>query len=300
MAEGPENVKERQSDISSSKEDVSDSAEPVKNEEEEVLQNIFELDYQPDCPVCLQQASYPVRLPCGHMFCFLCIKGVALRSRKCAICRQPISPDYLDKPTLVKVVSGQSSSSDKAPSDPPADEYVWFYEGRNGWWQYDTKTSKEVESAFKGGKRSCTLLIAGFLYLIDFENMFQMRRNEPGRRRRIKRDKPNADRKGVAGIRLKGLTVSELADLKNQTTETSTADNQWTSTEDVSVQALSGSPTEAANRDCDDSASSTSDKESAPDETTHEFACFMLMQPLIAHSESYHNSPVLGDVNAPS
>lgn len=28
-----------------------------------------------DCPVCLQTVTYPVRLPCQHVFCFLCIKG---------------------------------------------------------------------------------------------------------------------------------------------------------------------------------------------------------------------------------
>lgn len=31
-----------------------------------------------DCPVCLQSAAYPVRLPCQHVFCFLCIKGKRL------------------------------------------------------------------------------------------------------------------------------------------------------------------------------------------------------------------------------
>lgn len=174
-------------------------------EEDSSLQDVVEVEFHPDCPVCLQPTFYPVKLPCGHIFCFLCIKGVALRSRKCAICRQVISTQYLDKPTLVKVsekTQNPSSKSDlKESSAQEESEYKWYYEGRNGWWQYDDKTSKEVESCFKSGKRSCTLLIAGFLYLIDFENMFQMRRNEPGRRRRIKRDKCDVDSKGIAGIR---------------------------------------------------------------------------------------------------
>lgn len=130
---------------------------------------------------------------------------MALRSRKCAICRQTISADYFEKPTLVKVTdnvqTAKTQPKENTAQDEDKSEYLWYYEGRNGWWQYDDKTSKEIETSFKSGKRSCTLLIAGFLYFIDFENMFQMRRNEPGRRRRIKRDKCDVESKGVAGIR---------------------------------------------------------------------------------------------------
>ena len=162
----------------------------------------IEIDYQPDCPVCLQSCYYPVKLPCGHIFCYLCIKGVALRSRKCALCRHSLAPDYLESPLLVKVVDGASKREEASKSKEDSQEYGWYYEGRDGWWLYDEKTSAEVEKAFKGGQRSCTLLIAGFLYVVDFKNMFQTRKNEPGRRRRIKRDKRDVESKGVAGIRI--------------------------------------------------------------------------------------------------
>ena len=85
------------------------------------------------------------------------------------------------------------------------DEFQWFYEGRNGWWQYDQRTSVEIEkhhkvtsgkyrgqqniltngkqikrklilfSNVKDGDKRCELLIAGFLYIVDFEHMFQYR-----------------------------------------------------------------------------------------------------------------------------
>ena len=44
------------------------------------------------CSICLQQFTYPVELPCKHIFCFLCIKGFALNqtSARCALCRQDI------------------------------------------------------------------------------------------------------------------------------------------------------------------------------------------------------------------
>lgn len=179
-----------------------------------VLQTVEEVDYHPDCPVCLQSCFYPVKLPCGHIFCFLCIKGVVLRSRKCALCRHSVTVDYLENPTLIKVVdkdnkeSKASKADVKHVEDDDPQEFGWYYEGRNGWWAYDEKTSTEVEKAFKNGQRTCILLIAGFLYVIDFENMFQTRKNEPGRRRRIKRDKRDVESKGVAGIRIPTSTRS--------------------------------------------------------------------------------------------
>ncbi|KAK3703574.1 hypothetical protein QZH41_006906 [Actinostola sp. cb2023] len=224
MAERSEKTALQDSSVLSTKdESTKPQIDQTNDVEDYSLQDVVEVEYQPDCPVCLQPAFYPVKLPCGHIFCFLCIKGVALRGRKCAICRQVIATEFLEKPTLVKVAEKghQSKSGLKENVAQDEAEYLWYYEGRNGWWQYDDKTSKEVESCFKSGKRSCTLLIAGFLYLIDFENMFQMRRNEPGRRRRIKRDKCDVDSKGVAGIRKPQSTQNP--EVANSNTDT---DNQ--------------------------------------------------------------------------
>lgn len=65
-----------------------------------------------------------------------------------------------------------------------------------GWWQYDERTSKELEACYKSGERTCELLIAGFLYIADLDNMLQLRRNDPSRRRRIKRDLATIPKKG--------------------------------------------------------------------------------------------------------
>ncbi len=82
------------------------------------------------------------------------------------------------------------------------DGQQWFYEGRNGWWQYDERTSAEMEEKYKKNLKTFDILIAGFLYVIDLENMIQYRRNDPTRRRRIKRDLVTIEKKGVAGIKL--------------------------------------------------------------------------------------------------
>lgn len=65
-----------------------------------------------------------------------------------------------------------------------------------GWWQYDERTSKELETCYKSGERTCELLIAGFLYVADLDSMLQLRRNDPSRRRRIKRDLNTIPKKG--------------------------------------------------------------------------------------------------------
>ncbi|KAK9298854.1 hypothetical protein QLX08_007959 [Tetragonisca angustula] len=149
-----------------------------------------------ECAVCLQPCIYPARLPCNHIYCYLCVKGVANQSKRCPMCRQEIPPDFLNRPQLVEVDEAQKES------EHFEEEYQWFYEGRNGWWQYDQRTSHELETAYKQGKRNCELLIAGFLYIADFGSMLQLRRNDPSRRRKIKRDLYNVPKKGVAGLRL--------------------------------------------------------------------------------------------------
>lgn len=148
-----------------------------------------------ECAVCLQPCVHPAELPCHHVFCYLCVKGVANQSKRCPMCRQEIPPDFLERPRLVEL-----DEVDKSLEVTEA-EYRWFYEGRNGWWQYDERTSSELETAYKEGKRSCELLIAGFLYVADFDCMLQLRRNDPSRRRKIKRDLFNIPKKGVAGLR---------------------------------------------------------------------------------------------------
>lgn len=128
------------------------------------------------------------------------------------MCRREIPSSYLEHPALVNsevnetaiestetsTASGQQESQDESEED-----FKWFYQGRNGWWEYDERTAQELEHHHKKGDKSCELLIAGFLYSIDLENMLQCRRNEPHRRRQIKRDLSAnvADKKGVAGIR---------------------------------------------------------------------------------------------------
>lgn len=149
-----------------------------------------------ECAICLQTCVHPVQLPCSHIFCFLCIKGVAIQSKRCALCRQDIPVEFCNDPTLLR-------KEDLLREVSFEDGYQWYYQGMNGWWQYDERASTEIEENYKKGVKTLEMLIAGFLYIIDFENMLQYRRNDPTRRRKIKRDLVSIpDKKGVAGLKV--------------------------------------------------------------------------------------------------
>ncbi len=67
-----------------------------KIKKEQIL--ISKLD---DCSICLERLLHPCKLQCGHVFCFLCIKGFLLQSSECALCRCKIRSNYSVKPEQV-------------------------------------------------------------------------------------------------------------------------------------------------------------------------------------------------------
>lgn len=142
-----------------------------------------------DCCICLEEANIPIKLPCKHIFCFLCIKGEAENydRAKCPLCRAGFDLDYLKKPELVDDLKSNS---------------VWKYSGRNfGWWDYDEKTNLILEEEYKKDPKSrIEIYISGAEYIIDFEQMVQIRKNLD-RIRNIKRDETYIS-KGIAGIRI--------------------------------------------------------------------------------------------------
>ncbi|ODN00195.1 hypothetical protein Ocin01_06485 [Orchesella cincta] len=152
-----------------------------------------------ECPICLQPCMHPVELPCHHVFCFLCIKGVAMQGpqSRCAICRAQIPYSVLTNPHLKDV-----SQLTKEPK--VANGYQWYYESRSGgWWQYDERTMQDLEKAFSNKLLTCQLLLAGHIYVVDFTQMIQYRSNNRNVSRRIKRG-INLEKRGVAGIRISG------------------------------------------------------------------------------------------------
>ena len=84
----------------------------------------------------------------------------------------------------------------------------WFYEGSQGCWQYETRTSGGLEDVHTRGIRKLELLIVGYIFIINFENMCQYQRDDPSKCRRIKRDLFNISKKGVAGIQIQANNFS--------------------------------------------------------------------------------------------
>jgi E3 ubiquitin-protein ligase RNF146 len=70
-----------------------------------------------ECAICLQPCVHPVRLPCSHMFCYLCMKGVAVRNRRCALCRADIPEDFVRRPILVAAQEAVQSKGQEPSSD---------------------------------------------------------------------------------------------------------------------------------------------------------------------------------------
>ncbi|KAI1285599.1 E3 ubiquitin-protein ligase [Halotydeus destructor] len=148
-----------------------------------------------ECAICLHKCVHPAKLECNHIFCFLCIKGAAYSSGRCPMCRQAIPESYFESPQLLEEITEDEVKQYE-------EGYQWFYEGRNGWWLYDKRDIDQIEDAFQKKVSKCELLIAGFVYVIDFEKMMQYRRNEPQRQRRVKRDHLDTEStKGIAGLR---------------------------------------------------------------------------------------------------
>ena len=189
--------------------------EKENREQFTALKNDKQNDSSLECAVCLQNCVHPIKLACEHIFCFLCAKGVANKNQSCPLCRQDISFSLIDKPRLVSI--DEDNSNDEKIDITPND-CSWFYEGRNGWWEYEERLVGEIEEAFQQSKNELNLddgtlinnslsefLIAGYMYVIDFNLMVQFRKDNPNRKRRIKRDqKENIHNyKGVAGLRKK-------------------------------------------------------------------------------------------------
>ena len=115
----------------------------------------------------------------------------------CAICRQSIADEDILRPSLLT-----NLTADRNDNVATTTTSKWFYEGSNGWWQYDDRTNAELENAYQSKEKTHKIMVAGNLYNCDFEQMLQIRSHNPSIFRRIKRDSATADKKGIAGIKL--------------------------------------------------------------------------------------------------
>ncbi|BHF58645.1 hypothetical protein SprV_0100159900 [Sparganum proliferum] len=134
--------------------------------------------------------------------------------------------DFFEHPTII----GNDPCIERPNSD-----LVWYYEGRNGWWRYDTRTATEIEAAFTQSLQSCEVCVAGHIYVVDFAQMCQARKDRPGRTRRIKRDSADLEMKGVAGLRLSLLKKAAQESVVCDSTPVDVVGDSVASCSDTSV-----------------------------------------------------------------
>lgn len=159
----------------------------------------------PMCGICHNDPPINgVKLECGHIFCYLCIKSASEITCTCAICRAEIGFEFnFQEHNLLGTI--------KVPSS--RDGYYWFYEGYQGWWLFDPDTNNEIEETYRRGNRKLEKFIAGGPYTIDLIDMLQRRSDEPhSRARKICRATLNLDNiLGMAG--LKGKDFKDVLEM---------------------------------------------------------------------------------------
>eukprot|EP01006_Ploeotia_vitrea_P035410 TRINITY_DN65873_c8_g1_i1.p1 TRINITY_DN65873_c8_g1~~TRINITY_DN65873_c8_g1_i1.p1 ORF type:complete len:288 (+),score=142.71 TRINITY_DN65873_c8_g1_i1:18-881(+) len=176
-----------------------------------------------DCCICMEPMTLPFKTPCGHTFCFLCLKGVSLRSQQniwggggggsksqCPLCRADIDNKFFACATMDWRAYQRQNVRSGA-------DFQWQYKGRKGWWLYESAQNAELEqfyadylanSAANQPSKTYDLMIGATRYSIDFDNMVQYPSNAKHKRRTIRRQQAKEvikqrDVKGQAGVYFK-------------------------------------------------------------------------------------------------
>ena len=183
----------------------SDDDDDGNNDDEE------EEDKNDCCPVCLDDPPvHPVPLECGHVYCFLCVKGIVEKEffgASCSLCRTRIPLGYLNDETILQRSDSEMMSKEEVDNQ---EDYQWMYQGKNGWWRFEERHNREIEDMYKSGRPTGEILIVGHVYVMDFVNLCQYRKSDnndgfgyagpQGRKRIIKRANKNAQYIGIAGL----------------------------------------------------------------------------------------------------
>ena len=153
-----------------------------------------------ECSICLQSLELKWTLPCGHSFCYLCLKGsIEADNEGCPICRGIIPDDVYE----------QAKMNDSSDLELENVNYRWLYSGRNnGWWAYTNSHNRIIEAAYQefqedSNSSSVSINICGREYAVNFSTMKQM--SPYGDQRNIKRLYLQEDLEGFDEKSLKGI-----------------------------------------------------------------------------------------------
>lgn len=156
-----------------------------------------------ECSICLDPPVHPIKLPCGHIFCYLCAKGlvnaISGMASTCSMCRQDIPRGFLESAEVLRKASQELDDTPPMESSSQQD-WQWFYEGRNGWWRFEKRNNDELEENLRDGNQHFETMICGNIYVMDLVQFEQYQKDRPQRKRKIRRDLKSMECKGVAGL----------------------------------------------------------------------------------------------------
>lgn len=167
----------------------------MSKQDSNIVQNNILPDTQPNiCGICLDECNLPVKVTCGHMFCYLCIKQWCYSfALTCPLCRRSINEELIEKACSEENLVSNSLSNLR-----------WQYESRTKgeWWFYNKDLDEQIELKWNTNNQSRIHVdILGTAYTIDFAKMKQI--SPTGAIRNIKRHNDNNDNnetRGIAGL----------------------------------------------------------------------------------------------------
>ena len=126
------------------------------------------------CSICRYSLNIPIKLECGHEYCFLCIKSSHTILNECPYCRKTININ-LNNVTI--------KNQDLIVFNL---ENLWVYSDISDlkWWLHNPVTNKEIEDLYNNYKLSnqvdytYIISIAINNYIIDFKNMKQISKDD--------------------------------------------------------------------------------------------------------------------------
>lgn len=153
------------------------------------------------CAICLEHPTFAVVTPCGHTFCYLCLKGVLHTGHQfqCPYCRTPLNSSVL-----------QNLEDELHRDADVAQQPIWLYRAKSsGWWLFDKETTEVLEKVYhehtgQGVSPVFDLRICGILFEMNVETMKQTNKTN-GAVRKIQRvaqgtDLTHINIRGVAGV----------------------------------------------------------------------------------------------------
>ena len=94
------------------------------------------------CNLCLNIVNTPIKLPCQHTYCFLCLKYNLIETEQITIC--PVCHDGFNDTNLNSLSNAYIYNESNV-------NYVWLYSSNynNAWWTYNNESNNKIEKIYK-------------------------------------------------------------------------------------------------------------------------------------------------------